>query len=254
MKSTLFNSMWLFNILIGLYALENVLYTTMLKRHAFINAPKEWFRYISKYLQVKLRKRHLNLKEQYLSIKINILPRDRSPKSNIENIMMYPKGLTRRTRAMSDNQEDKIMFVLDRKLRLNLTFHHIHFGFRNLHDCSVGQLAVISHSTVRQVYRYCGIYSNLINYPHNSNVSITSTVFAGLSIKDVHIYNVSIFYSVIDTKRIVSVPKLRSFRRNLIWNLYLEQNDIRVMRFNLVTKKYQVFLINFTIDSTITVE
>ena len=254
MMNTFFISICFFNILILLHAHENILNTTMLKRYAFVNAPKEWFRYITKYLQMTLGKRYSNLKEQYISMKINTLQRDTSLKSNVENIMMYPKGLTIRTREMSDNQEDKIMFVLDRNLHLNLTFHHIHFGFRNLHDCSVGQLAVISHSTERQVYRYCGIYSNLINYPQNRNVSITSTVFAGLRIKDTHIYNVSIFYSVIDKKMIISLPKYKSFRRNFVWNLYLEQNSIRVMKFNLVTKKYQVFLINFTVDSDVTVE
>ena len=250
MKSTFFITMCFLNVLISFCIQERVL------KYAFVNAPKEWHKYLIKYLEMKLTSfiRHQRLLEQYIFLKTETLPRDISSKSSMENIMMYPKGLTRRTREMSNSQQDKIMFVLDRKLRLNLTFHHIHFGFRNLHDCSVGQVTVISHSKMRQVYRYCGIYSNLINYPQNRNVSVTSTTFAGLIIKEAHIYNVSIFYSVIDIKRIVTLPKLRFLRTNPVWSLYLEQYDIRVMRFQIKAKKYQHFMINFAVDSNMTVE
>ena len=244
------------NVLISFCIQENVLNSTMLKKYAFVNAPKEWHKYLINYLEMKLASfiRHQNLLEQYIFMKTETLPRDISPKSSMENIMMYPKGLTRRTREMSNSQQDKIMFVLDRKLRLNLTFHHIHFGFRNLHDCSVGQVTVISYSLMRQMYRYCGIYSNLINYPQSRNVSVTSTIFAGVNIKEAHIYNVSVFYSVIDTKRIVTLPEVKFHRKTLKWNLYLEQYDIRILRFQIVAKKYQLFMINFTVNSNITVE
>ena len=254
MKNTVFFTLCFLNVLISFCMQETVLNSTMLKKYAFVNVPKEWHRYITKYVQRKLGRRHLNLQVQNIFLKTNTLPRDISQKSNMENIMMYPKGLTRRIRAMSNNHEDKIMFVLDRQLHLNLTFHHIHFGFRNLHGCSVGQVTVISHSKIRQVYRYCGIYSNLINYPQSRNVSVTSTIFAGVNIKEAHIYNVSIFYSVVDIKRIVTLPQLKFLRTNLIWNLYLEQNDVRVMRFHITTKKHQLFMVNFTVDSNMTVE
>ena len=256
MKSTFFNTLCFLNISIAFCIQENVLNSTLLKKYAFVNAPKEWHRYLIKYLEMKLTSfiRLQNLLEQYIFLKTETLPGDISQKSSMENIMMYPKGLTRRTRKMSDNQEDKIVFVLDRKLRLNLTFHHIHFGFRNLHDCSVGQVTVISHSNMEQVHKYCGIYSNLINYPQNRYVSVTSTTFAGVYIKEAHIFNVSIFYSVIDTKRIITLPQLKFLKTNLIWNLYLEQYDVRVLRFYITTKKYQLLMINFTVDSNMTVE
>ena len=67
------------------------------------------------------------------------------------------------------------IFKLDKKLRLNLTLHHIHFGFRHLHTCAVGELKVISDSNNKQVFKYCGIHSNMINYPQNRNVHIFLT-------------------------------------------------------------------------------
>ena len=242
-----------------IYLQENVLNPTLLKRYVFVNGPsKERFRYITRYLENKLIKRHENIKEQYSFHKTNHMIIDTSAKWSRECIMMYPMGLIKRLKDLNEKffehkiESVRIMFILDERLRLNLTFQHIYFGFQNLHDCSVGEVRVISHSPNMQVFKYCGIHSNLINYPQNKNVSIILTSLADPSPN--HIYDVIVLFSVIDTKRIVSLPKLRSLWTNLVWNLYLEQNTIGAMRFQLTTTKHQIFIINFTVNSQATID
>ena len=244
-----------------IYLQETVLNPTLLKRYVFVNGPsKEWFRYITRYLETKLLKRHENIKEQYSFHKTNHMIIDTSAKWSRECIMMYPMGLIKRLRDLNEKffehkiESVRIMFILDERLRLNLTFQHIYFGFRNLHDCSVGEMRVISHSPVMQIFKYCGIHSNLINYPQNKNVSIILTSIAAPRIKNGHVYDVIIFFSVINTKTIFSLPKSKSLWKNLVWNLYLQHKAIRVMRFKLTTAKYQTLMINFTVNSCATVE
>ena len=145
------------------------------------------------------------------------------------------------------------MFILDEKLCLNLTFHHIHFGFRHLHTCSVGEVRVVSHSKNIEVFRYCGIHSNMIHYPQNKKVSIFLPTLSQWR-KTPGIYNVTAFYSIIDTKRIVTLQQYRLLWKNLLWNLYLVPKDIRVMKFALRTKKYQHFILKFINDSGLIVE
>ena len=150
--------------------------------------------------------------------------------------------------------ENKIIFILDEQLRLNLTFHHIHFGFRHLHTCSVGEVRVVSHSKTKQVFRYCGIHSSMILYPQSRNVSIFLPTVSWEEISRTGIYNVTAIYSVIDTKRIFTLERYRPLSRNLLWNIYLVPEYIRVMKFALRTKKYQHFIIKFTNDSELVAE
>ena len=55
---------------------DNVLNSTKLKQYVFANAPKEWFKYVTKYLQVKLSRRHLNLEKTYIFLKNKTLESD----------------------------------------------------------------------------------------------------------------------------------------------------------------------------------
>ena len=184
-----------------------------------------------------------------------------------EKTMVHPLGLVSRykERYISTTMtyhmflhrrkvENKIIFILDEQLRLNLTFQHIHFGFRHLHTCSVGEVRVVSHSRKEQVFKYCGIHSNMILYPQSRNVSIFLPTVTRGEISMTGIYNVTAIYSVIDTKMIFTLQRYRPLSRNLSWNIYLVPEDIRVMKFALRTKKYQHFIIKFTNDSELIVE
>ena len=161
------------------YLQENVLNSTLLERYVFINPPsKEWFRYVTRYLEAKLSKRHENIKEKYRFLKTNQMIINTSGKWSRECIIVCPKELIKRIKDLNEKffereiESHKIMFILDERLRLNLTFQHIYFRFQNLHDCTVGEVRVISHSPNMQVFKYCGRHSNMINYPQNRNVSM----------------------------------------------------------------------------------
>ena len=95
----------------------------------------------------------------FLKIKKLTIDDDKPPNFIRKKTIIYPIGMLRRNVEGSkwgdpycDNyssrkvEEDNIMFILDEKLRLNLTFHHIHFGFRHLHTCFVGEVRVVSRS------------------------------------------------------------------------------------------------------------
>ena len=222
MKWNLLITLCIIHTFTKVYSEENVLSSTKLKQYVFANAPKEWFKYITKYLQVKLSRRYLNLEETYFFLKNKTLKTDDDKIFIREKTMVHPLGMVRRYKERSLSTsityhnilhrrkvENKIIFILDEKLCLNLTFHHIHFGFRHLHTCSVGEVRVVSHSKNEQVFRYCGIHSNMINYPQNRHVSIFLPTVEWGKNKKTGIYNVTAFYSVIDTKMIVSLQRYR---------------------------------------------
>ena len=172
MKKNWLIILYIIHTLIKFNLAENVLNSTMLKQYVYVNRPpKEWFKYIAKYLQIEVYKRQQNLIDKYRSLKCTKLTSGKTLKWSMENTILYPLGFIKKTRELCikssfnsaivfEKPVIRILFFLDRKLQLNLTFHHIHFGFRNLHDCTVGQVKVISHSSVKQVFRYCGIHSN----------------------------------------------------------------------------------------------
>ena len=261
MKRNLLFTVFIIHSFIKLSSQENVLNCTMLKQYVFVNAPKEWFKYVAKYLQVKVSRRHLNLKEIYIFLRTKTSTIDVKniyftvDSKHREKIALYPSGLVTSYKERSSSarkiEENNIIFMLHEKLRLNLTFLHIHFEFRQLCTCSVGEVRVVSHSKNKQVFRYCGIHSNMIHYPQNRNVSI---FLPPLKNSMTGIHNVTIFYSVIDTERIVSLQKYILLSRNLVWNLYLVPKNIRALKFGLRTKKYQHFIITFTNDSEFVVE
>ena len=87
MKKNLVITVCIIYTFIKVYLQDNVLNSTKLKQYVFANAPKEWFKYITKYLQRKLSKRHLNLMEIYIFLKIKKLTIDDDKPSNfIRNI------------------------------------------------------------------------------------------------------------------------------------------------------------------------
>ena len=94
----------------------------------------------------------------------------------------------------------------------------------------------------------------MILYPQSRNVSIFLPTVSRQEISMTGIYNVTAIYSVIDTKMIFTLQRYRPLSRNLLWNIYLVPEDIRVMKFALRTKKYQYLIIKFTNDSELGVE
>ena len=63
MKWNLLITLIIIHTLLKVSSQDNVLNSTLLKQYVFANAPKEWLKYVTKYLQIKVSKRHLNLKE-----------------------------------------------------------------------------------------------------------------------------------------------------------------------------------------------
>ena len=181
MKRKLLITVCIVHTFIKVYSQENVLNSTKLKQFVFPNAPKEWFNYITKYLQLKLTKRHLNLKEITIFMKIKALTVDDEKPSFKKTIIVHPLGLVRSYRErdtsviyynklpgrdLQDQFMIKIKIIMDKKLCLNLTFYHIHFGYRHLHTCSVGDIRLISHSKNEQVQitLYLSILGSVLFY------------------------------------------------------------------------------------------
>ena len=233
----------------------------MLKQYVFVNAPKEWFKFITKHLQIQLDKKHLNLKDMYTYLNAKQLEiedyKPFYPRSMSKlKILICPLGLIRGSSEDSFYPLFRIAFLLDVKLCLNLTFHQIHLEFRHLYSCAVCEVRVMSKSSDKhQDFRYCGIHSNMINYPQNINVYLYLTKDHDAALSSLAtVYNVTAFYSVIDTKMIVTLERHRFLWRNLVWHLHLLPKNIRVMKFELKTKKFQHLIIKFTNNIDLIVE
>ena len=243
---------------IRVYSDENVLNSAMLKKHVFGNAPKEWLRYITKHLQIQLDKRHFNVKKMYFFLRSKQLEIEDYNSISLKKwkTLIYPLGFIRMNSEENPRYPIfRIQFFLDAKLRLNLTFHLIHLEFRHLYNCAVGEIRVISEVADKyQNFKYCGIHSNMINYPQTRYVYLYLIRGDETKSSKATIYNVTIFFSVIDTKRIVTLEKYRLLLRNLVWNLHLPSKNIRVMKFELKTEKYQNLIIKFTNDTDLMIE
>ena len=92
-------------------------------------------------------------------------------------------------------------FYLSRYFRLNITFECISLKFGQLYHCYFGNLSITSFSnTLSQSFQYCGIHSNMINYPQYQNIDLT------VSLRPHVFYNIKMSYSVIDPDNIISYP------------------------------------------------
>ena len=65
MKRNLLITVCIVYTFIKVYSEENVLNSAVLKQYVFANAPKEWYKYITKHLHINLGIKHLNIKEIY---------------------------------------------------------------------------------------------------------------------------------------------------------------------------------------------
>ena len=129
MKKNLLVTVCIIHTFIKVSLQDNVLNSTKLKQYVFANAPKEWFKYVTKYLQVKLSRRHLNLEKTYIFLKNKTLESDDDKIFIREKTMVHPLGLVRRykERSMATSMtyhiflsrrkvENKMIFILEEQL------------------------------------------------------------------------------------------------------------------------------------------
>ena len=240
-------------LIVKCYLSERVLNTQLMKQYVLVNASKDWFQYVAKYRQIKLKlsKTFIRLKDSlfYLKTKTMIFE-----KSKNNGVVRYPLGWIRETNRMKAT----ISFNLHCRLNLNLTFYQIAFKFRNLYDCSVGNVQVVNYSPGEPKYfKFCGIHSNLIIYPDSSNVKlIISSINTSKFKWFIRPYRLLLFYSVIDNMKIYqsTLSKYNLLQCKPMWSLYLKQTNYIVISIMMKTAKYQHFIINFTMDSLIFME
>ena len=80
----------------------------------------------------------------------------------------------------------------------------------------LGNLLITSFSnTLSQSFQYCGIHSNMINYPQYQNIDLT------VSLRPYVFYNIKLSYSVIDPDIIISYPT----RVPVEWVLYFPKRS-----------------------------
>ena len=240
-------------LVVKCYLSERVLNTQLMKQYVVVNASKDWFQYVTKYCQIKLKlsKTFVKIKDSLFYLKTKTMIFEKS-KSN--GIVKYPLGWIKETKKLKAT----ISFTLHRRLNLNLTFYQIAFKFRNLYDCSVGNVQVVNYSPEGpQYFMFCGIHSNLINYPDSSNVTLLISGISTYNFRSFPIhYQVILFYSVIDDMRIYqnTSSKYNILQGRLIWSLYLKQANITVTSIMMKAAKYQHFVIKFMMDSLIFME
>ena len=93
------------------------------------------------------------------------------------------------------------IFTLDKQLRLNITFAHVRILINYLDTCYIGNVTVgmfDRSENSKFKFVYCGIMSNIPNYPKMTNVDIM------VSIRPYVQYIVIFSYCVIDPDRTIS--------------------------------------------------
>ncbi len=91
------------------------------------------------------------------------------------------------------------MFLLDKNVKANITFHNIYISFSNGHEafCQDGYIFIQSQP---QNLKYCGIYSQLTSYPASSVVQVQFRSKPDVFMKT------EMAYSIIDANRVGNVP------------------------------------------------
>ena len=116
----------------------------------------------------------------------------------------------------------------------------------NLYECVIGQVWVLSGE--KGQHRYCGILSNIINYPPHFRTFVV--ILAATRVK----YEVMILYSIIDENRIIldsNYPLSKSPTLHPMWTLFFLQKNITTERFDIIAEKYKVIFLHLLIVSRI---
>ena len=131
-----------------------------------------------------------------------------------------------------------LIFNINNQLRLNLTFPFIYIIFKHLHDCPIGKLHIVSAG---QNYTFCGIYSNMVNYPPGNSVNIYVNTF----IRNATVLY-KLFHTVFDIHKIKSLAIPNNVRQNILWIINFEIRKISVLKFHLLTTKLNYLYIIMT--------
>ena len=118
--------------------------------------------------------------------------------------------------------------------RLNITFYHIQINYMNLYKCFIGNVSIISNN--KYIATFCGIHSQLLNYPPNKEIEI-------YIVSSYRVYqNILLHYSVIDKGKISTFlfDYLPIALSTTTWNVYFVQFQITILHVHIVILKYQI--------------
>ena len=134
------------------------------------------------------------------------------------------------------------IFTLDKQLRLNITFTHIRIVISHFDTCYIGNVTVrtfdLSENSKFQ-FVYCGIHSNIPNYPKTKNVDIM------VSIRPYIQYIVIFSYAVIDPDRTISSRPQIEKTIKLEWFVYFPTTKKYLQFLHLKVEKYNVIVLSF---------
>ncbi len=237
---------------------------------AFTNASKHWFKYVERLLLNKLSKAYINTetdlkcvifvfkkstkclekRSKHFQISSNIIrsealkliEKQNKKKSDIkiaetDVLAGRPVGLAGKLRNTSDPIYDlpvavnhQWLFRLSKALRLNLTFHSVHF---DVTTCSAGFWSIMD-SKRTTLGRFCGILSEFENFPLVSDLNVLLFSCSGF------VYNLTFSFSVIDSHRLhtyfLEAKKKGNTHPSWVW--FLHRENIHVERYLLQVEKY----------------
>ena len=134
------------------------------------------------------------------------------------------------------------IFTLDKQLRLNITFTHIRIVINNLDTCYIGNVTVRTFDPSENSkfqFVYCGILSNIPNYPKMRNVDII------VSIRPYVQYIVIFSYGVIDPDRTISLRPQIYKTNKLEWFVHFPTTNKYLQFLHLKVEKYNVIALSF---------
>ena len=128
-------------------------------------------------------------------------------------------------------------FKLLDHLRLNISIEIMKFIYLfHFHECVIGRIVISSEGKLERAkdkFDYCGIKSNVVNYPRYPNAHIAVTARSNV------LYSVLIFFSVIDSLQIYSYfPNLESLKFQASWGSYLYKFSQYLQTYYITVAKY----------------
>ena len=257
---------------------ETLLNHEILNLYVHTDSPKNWFSYISallhNYLKFSLAQQSKGQKNSYFtkSVKklMNRIKIIRMLSSTTQITTTQYKCFSSATviiplgRAMKQDFSDILhdgsnpcfkggfdeyyfhihtwIFALDRQLRLNITFTHIRIVISHLDTCYIGNVTVGTFDPSKNSkfkFVYCGILSNIPNYPKMRNVDIM------VSIRPYVQYIVVFSYGVIDPDRTISLRPQIDKAINPQWFLHFPTAKKYLQFVHLKVEKYNVIVLSF---------
>ena len=134
-------------------------------------------------------------------------------------------------------------FLLDKHLKINLTFEYIHISLQNNFECYIGKLEIKDLHSNDSDFLYCGLYSNLIVYPPFSYIKLHISLRSFVSCQ------IQFSFAVMDSNRIVSFVRKNSEAVNPVWSIYFNETHLFCERFHLMDQKFKYLNITFLIKN-----